>query len=73
MEELGEPAEDGGLFVVMGRKGLGAKDRGGVDDGEAAVAFSAHGVVLEGLEKLSMCAVVEVDLGESFGVHFGTI
>ena len=32
MEELGEPAEDGGLFVVVGRNRLCVKDEGGVDD-----------------------------------------
>ena len=49
LKEFGQPTQDGGLGVVGGREGVAAEDGGGVYDGETAVAFSAHGVVSEGL------------------------
>ena len=46
LEELGEPAEGGGCVVLGGCEGLFEEEGGGVGDGEAAVEFSAHGVVV---------------------------
>ncbi len=53
LEELGEPAEGGGEEVVGVGEGAGEEEGGGVGDGEAAVAFAAEGVVVEGLGEVS--------------------
>lgn len=47
LQEFGEPAEGGGEEVFAFGEGAGEEEGGGVDDGEAAVAFSAQGVVVE--------------------------
>lgn len=49
LQELGEPAEGGGVEELFFGEGPREEDGGGVDDGHAAVAFAAHGVVVEGL------------------------
>ena len=49
LQEFGEPAQDGGLFIVVWGERVGGEDGGSVDYGEAAVAFSAGGVVFERL------------------------
>lgn len=46
LEEFGEPAEGGGVEEFGGVEGALEEDGGGVDDGHAAVAFAAHGVVV---------------------------
>ena len=46
LEELGEPAEGGGCLVLAGVEGLFEEEGGGVGDGEAAVEFASHGVVV---------------------------
>ena len=59
MQELGEPAEGRGVEVFRWGEGAGEEEGGGVGDGEAPVAFSAEGVVVEGLGSFGMvsCAV----------------
>ena len=47
LEQLGEPAEGGGEEVFRLFEGPGEEEGGGVWDGEAAIAFSAQGVVIE--------------------------
>ena len=42
----GEPASGGGHVVWGGGVGVFAEEGGGVGDGEAAVEFSSHGVVV---------------------------
>lgn len=50
MQEFDEPAECGGAEELIVGERAGEEELGGVDDGEAAVAFAAECVVREGLE-----------------------
>ena len=56
LQEFGEPAEGCGEEVFGFVEGAGEEEGGGVWDGEAAVAFSAHGVVVERLNASSILA-----------------
>lgn len=46
LEEFGEPAEGCGVEEFGLGDGALEEDGGGIDDGHAAVAFAAHGVVV---------------------------
>lgn len=50
LEEFGEPAEGGRVEEFTFGEGAMEEDGGGIDDGHAAVAFAAHGIVIEGLK-----------------------
>jgi len=45
LEQLREPAEGAGEFVLGGGERGGGEEGAGVDDGEAAVVFSAEGII----------------------------